>query len=247
MRYFLEISYNGKNFHGWQIQPNAVSVQEILNKSLSTVLRQKIITVGAGRTDTGVHAKQMFCHFDTEKVLDIQFIHKMNAILPLDILVKDIFRVKDNANSRFDAQSREYKYYITEYKDPFFQDFSYHFYRKLDLKKMNNACKILKKYKDFKCFSKSGTQISNYICDVKYAKWEKKGELIIFTVRADRFLRNMVRAIVGTMIDIGTNKIDLNDFEEIIRLKNRSNAGFSVPAKGLFLYEVKYPEYIKIE
>ena len=246
MRYFLELSYNGKNYHGWQIQPNAISIQETLNKCLSKILIQEIYVLGAGRTDTGVHSEQMFCHFDIEKEIHTNFLYKINRVLPKDIYIKDFFKVKNEVHSRFDAIKRSYKYVITQKKDPFLLDFSYHFTRKLDIVLMNKACKILKRNIDFKCFSKNKTQVNNFNCKITKAKWVKKGSTIVFYIEADRFLRNMVRAIVGTMLDIGERKISLLEFKEILKSKNRSEAGTSVTPKGLFLYKIEYPKNIKL-
>lgn len=241
-RYFIELSYNGTNFHGWQIQPNAVTIQEELNKALSTLLREDIETVGAGRTDSGVHAKFFVAHFDSDNLnIDANnVIHRLNKFLSNDIAINKIYKVVNTAHSRFDALSRTYKYYICKNKDPFNKDFCYYFPLKLDIEKINKACKILFKYTDFSCFSKLHTDTKTNNCKITVAECVENNKMIVFTITADRFLRNMVRAIVGTLIEVGQNKINLNDFSKIIESKNRSNAGKSVPAKGLFLENIKY-------
>lgn len=247
MRYFIELSYNGKGYHGWQNQPNAISVQQVLEEALSVLLRAKIEVVGAGRTDAGVHATQMFAHFDSEsEINNANLVYKLNAILPKDVAVQNIFRVKDDAHARFDAISRTYRYKISRVKNGFTYDFSYLHQLLLDVEKMNEASKILLQYRDFQCFSKSNTDVKTYYCNIKNAGWAQENNELIFTITADRFLRNMVRAIVGTMIDIGLGKIEVEDLHNIIASKNRSEAGFSVPAHGLYLEEITYPESIKL-
>ncbi|MCQ0110544.1 tRNA pseudouridine(38-40) synthase TruA [Zhouia amylolytica] len=245
MRYFLEFSYNGKNYHGWQIQPNGITVQEMLEKALSTLLRKEIRVIGAGRTDTGVHAKQMYAHFDVDEFLDVLVLQKkLNSFLPADIAVHDLFLVDDEAHTRFDAIERTYEYWITARKNPFLTDAAYYLKYDLDVEAMNDAAKLLFEFKDFQCFSKSNTDVKTYFCDVKEAYWKYDGEKLVFTVTADRFLRNMVRAIVGTLLDVGKGKISKDDVKKIIESKNRSKAGVSVPAHGLYLVKVKYPSSI---
>ncbi|SFS65409.1 tRNA pseudouridine38-40 synthase [Zhouia amylolytica] len=245
MRYFLEFSYNGKNYHGWQIQPNGITVQEMLEKALSTLLRKEIKMIGAGRTDTGVHAKQMYAHFDVDESLDVLVLQKkLNSFLPADIAVHDLFLVDDEAHTRFDAIERTYEYWITARKNPFLTDAAYYLKYDLDVEAMNGAAKLLFEFKDFQCFSKSNTDVKTYFCDVKEAYWKYDGEKLVFTVTADRFLRNMVRAIVGTLLDVGKGKISKDDVKKIIESKNRSKAGVSVPAHGLYLVKVKYPSSI---
>ncbi|TYA58195.1 tRNA pseudouridine(38-40) synthase TruA [Formosa maritima] len=247
MRYFLELSYNGKGYHGWQSQPNAISVQEVIEKSLSTLLNKPIAIVGAGRTDAGVHAKQMFAHFETDIAFEVEdLIYKLNSFLPKDIAVLDIFKVMPDAHARFDAISRAYLYRISLSKDVFNYDASYYLKQSLDVFKMKEASKILLEYKDFQCFSKSQTDVNTYNCDIVYADWHLIENELQFHIKADRFLRNMVRAIVGTLINIGLGKLDVEDLHSIIKSKNRSEAGFSVPAHGLYLIEVLYPNTIKI-
>lgn len=241
LRYFIELSYNGKNYHGWQIQPDAVSVQEKLNLAVSTILQQKIEVVGAGRTDTGVHASQMFAHFDVTKKLVGDIPHKLNSILPNDIVVYDVFLVDDEKHARFNAESRSYEYRIWLGRNPFLLDFSWQIHsQKLDIAKMNEAAKLLLEYENFQTFSKVKTEVYTFNCNVTEAYWKQTGELLTFYISANRFLRNMVRAIVGTLVDVGLHKISVEDFRQIIESKNRSNAGLSVPAKGLFLTKIKY-------
>ena len=208
MRYFLEFSYNGKSYHGWQNQPNAISVQEVMENALSILLRNKTDIVGAGRTDSGVHAKQMFAHFDVNIPVDRDdLLHKLNSFLPADISIYNIHEVNDKAHARFDAVSRTYEYWITQCKNPFLSDYSYCMKSPLDIKKMNEVSKILFEYDDFQCFSKSRTDVKTYICHIMEANWRSDNEKLVFTIKADRFLRNMVRAIVGTLIEVGTNKL----------------------------------------
>jgi len=241
LRYFIELSYNGKNYHGWQIQPDVISVQEKLNSALSTIFRQDIQVVGAGRTDTGVHASQMFAHFDVDKNLQGDFAFKLNSILPKDIVVYKVFLVDDEKHARFDAVSRSYEYKIWLGRNPFLLDFSWQIHsQKPDLKLMNEAAKLLTEYTDFQTFSKVKTEVYTFNCDVTEAFWEQRGEELTFYISANRFLRNMVRAIVGTLLDVGFGKISIDDFRNIIESKNRGNAGLSVPAKGLFLTQIKY-------
>lgn len=248
MRYFLELSYNGKAYHGWQNQPNAISVQEILEKALSTILKDNISIMGAGRTDAGVHASQMFAHFDFEsEIVSEDLVYKLNSFLPKDIAVSNIFKVKQEAHARFNAVSRTYHYKISTKKNVFDYDFAYEVQLPLNVEAMNEACKILSQYKDFQCFSKSNTDVKTYNCDVKEAKWIDNSNQLIFSITADRFLRNMVRAIVGTMVNIGLGKLQPKDLHDIIASKDRSKAGFSVPAHGLYLVEITYPEAIKLK
>jgi tRNA pseudouridine38-40 synthase len=249
-RYFIELSFNGANYHGWQIQKNAISVQEILNNCLSTILRQPTETTGCGRTDTGVHAKQFFAHFDTGEFMvhgswfmenNGSLLRSLNAILPDDIAVKNIYPVAAHAHARFDAILRTYEYHIHFNKDPFKQGYSWELRDIPDIGLMNQAAEILTGYTDFSCFSKSNTQVKTNNCKITSAKWEPLENGIVFRISADRFLRNMVRAIVGTLIMVGRKEIEPIDVRQIIESKNRSNAGTSVPACGLYLTEVLYP------
>jgi tRNA pseudouridine38-40 synthase len=241
LRYCIEFSYNGKNYFGYQIQPDAISVQAELEKALSTILREEIKTTGAGRTDTGVHARKMFSHFDTEKAEDGDLPRKLNSFLPPDISVKRIFKVKDDFHARFDATYRTYEYYISLEKNPFTQESAWqHWKRGLDINKMNEACAILFEYEDFTSFAKLKTDNKTNLCTIYKAEWEQKGSELKFTVSANRFLRNMVRAIVGTMVEIGLGKIQPEDLRKVIEDKHRNSAGTSAPAHGLYLVDVGY-------
>lgn len=245
MRYFLELSYNGKAYHGWQNQPNAISVQEVVEKALSTLLKVKTPIVGAGRTDAGVHAKQIFAHFDVDEVLVVKELqYKLNSFLPKDIAIHAIFRVKSDAHARFDAVSRSYLYRLALEKNVFNTDYAYFLKPKLNLEAMKAATQILFEYKDFQCFSKVNTDVKTYNCSIKQAQWHSVENELRFTITADRFLRNMVRAIVGTLINVGTGKLHVQDVHTIIQSKNRSKAGFSVPAHALYLTKVEYPKTI---
>ncbi|MEM1002738.1 MAG: tRNA pseudouridine(38-40) synthase TruA [Bacteroidota bacterium] len=245
MRYFLGLEFDGTNYHGWQNQPNALSVQEVLEKALSTLIGAEISIVGAGRTDAGVHAELMYAHFNCDGIIDLKNLHfRLNAFLPYDIAIKSIEPVNNDAHARFDATSRSYIYRIHNRKDVFLKDRSYYLHQDLNLAKMNEAGEILLRYSDFECFSKNNTDVKTFICDIKSAIWLQNEHLLEFRITADRFLRNMVRAIVGTMINIGCGKVDLNDLHEIIKSKNRTNAGYSVPAHGLYLTDVSYPKTI---
>ncbi len=247
MRYFIEIAYNGKNYFGWQRQPEQMSVQEVLEERLSTLLREEIKLTGAGRTDTGVHAKQLFAHFDSDKIENFDdFIFRMNSFLPKDISLKNIFKVKQDAHARFDAVEREYEYLISLEKDPFSQDFAFQINNKPDVDLMNQAAEMLLCHKDFQCFSRSKTDVKTYNCTIVKAHWEAKNNRLIFTIAADRFLRNMVRAIVGTLLDVGYGKTTLKDFKAILKSKSREEAGASAPAHGLYLTKVVYPNNIKL-
>lgn len=245
LRYFIEFAYKGTNYHGWQYQPNATSVQETLTKALCTILKSEIELVGAGRTDSGVHAKQMFAHFDYNLEIETTvLIYKINSFLPKDIAVLNFHRVADDAHARFDATKRTYEYHIHTKKDAFESDNSWYYQNDLNVEKMNEACKILFKYIDFECFSKVHTDVNTFNCTIVEANWTQIENHLVFTISADRFLRNMVRAIVGTMINIGLEKITLTDFITILESKDRKKAGFSVPARGLYLTKVAYP-YLK--
>ena len=246
MRFFIELAYNGTNYHGWQTQPNAKTVQAEVNKVLSTILNVNIEVIGAGRTDAGVHARQMFAHFDCDIDFGIRnLIFRLNSFLDSDIVILDIFKVKEKANSRFDAISRTYKYHIIRKKDPFIKT-AYLFQKDLDVEAMNKACQHMLGTHDFTSFSKSNTHTFTNNCNVMLASWEIVNNELIFTIKGNRFLRNMVRAIVGTLIDVGVGKIISDDLVEIIAARDRSRSGTSVPAEGLFLFEVKYPDQIKI-
>lgn len=243
-RYFIHLAYNGTNYHGWQIQPNARSVQEVIQKSLKTLLKTDIKLIGCGRTDTGVHARNFYAHFDFD-ILNIddleKLVYKLNQILPEDVFIYHIFRVEKNAHSRFDALSRTYKYYISNRKEIFMSDFVWQYHVHLDINKMNETSSLLKEYTDFTSFSKLHTDVKTNNCRISEAYWTKEANQIVFTISADRFLRNMVRSIVGTLIDVGKEKMTKNEFCNVIESKNRSAAGTSVPAKGLFLENIQYP------
>ncbi len=248
LRYFLEISYRGTPFKGWQVQPSADTVQQRINTALSTILQQDIIVTGSGRTDTGVHAHMQVAHFDTEIALSApEYLYRFNAVLPPDISINQLYPVQENAHARFHAVSRRYVYYIHQVKNPFLQGLSYFYHPTLDLDTMNQAASFLEKAgrRDYACFSKSGHSSQTYNCDILQAAWyvlEK--DRLVFTITADRFLRGMVRAIVGTLLEVGKHKISTDQFLQIIQSGDRSQAGRSVEACGLYLYEVKYPETI---
>ncbi len=244
MRYFIKLAYNGTHYHGWQYQPNAASVQETMNKAVSTLLNTEINLMGAGRTDTGVHAKEMFAHFDFETPLVIpNLIHKLNSYLPKDIVIYDIIPVHTQAHTRFDATKRTYEYHINTFKDAFLQEQSWYFHQKLDVDLMNEAAQILFQHTNFQCFSKVNTDVNTFDCTIFEAYWKQEKQSLVFTISANRFLRNMVRSIVGTLVNVGLHKITLTDFTSIIESKNRDKAGFSVPAHGLYLTKIEY-DYI---
>ena len=223
-----------------------MSIQEKIEEALSTILRVNLSIVGAGRTDAGVHAKQIFAHFDSVTKIDTnKLVHQLNAFLPDDIVIQHIFLVKKEAHARFDAISRSYIYQICLRRNPFELDTSWQIYKQeYDVEKMNTAAAILLEYTNFKCFSKSKTDVRTYNCSITEAKWHKEADMLKFTISADRFLRNMVRAIVGTLLEVGLGKKTIKDFSRIIESEDRSEAGLSVPAKGLFLVRVEYPKEI---
>ncbi len=246
MRYFIELSYNGKDYHGWQNQPNAISVQQFVEEALSTLLKRKVSVVGAGRTDAGVHALQLFAHFDEDTTIETKtFVYKLNAILPKTIVVNEVFKVKPEAHARFDALSRSYLYRIALKKNVFSYDYAHYVKPKLDLEAMKTATKILFEYTNFECFSKTKTNVKTFNCNIMKANWEINANELQFTITADRFLRNMVRAIVGTLLNVGTGKLKPEDLHDIIKSKNRGKAGTSVPGFALYLTKVTYPETIK--
>jgi tRNA pseudouridine38-40 synthase len=262
-RYFIELAFNGSHYHGWQIQENAHSVQAELNKGLSTLLKSAISTTGCGRTDTGVHARQFFAHFnadlsilkDSRKNLNYELTveatalsnlkHHLNRILPEAIAITKIFAVHDTAHARFDASARTYEYLIYQTKNPFLNSAAHFIHDRLDLDLMNQAAKLLFEHTDFSCFSKSRTQVLTNNCTILKATWKIGGELVIFEISANRFLRNMVRAIVGTLLEVGRHQITLEEFVQVIEGKKRGEAGVSVPACGLYLTKVTYPFFIK--
>jgi tRNA pseudouridine38-40 synthase len=244
-RYFIELAYDGTNYHGWQVQENAISVQELLNKALATILREPAETIGCGRTDTGVHARQLYAHFDSRLLVNskqslVKVVDSLNAILPETIAVKRIISVHTDAHARFDAISRSYEYHVHFEKDPFKINKSWQLRDKPDIALMNAAAKIIMEHTDFSCFSKSNTQTFTNNCKISRAEWVYSKNCLVFHISADRFLRNMVRAIVGTLMLVGKKEIEPEELRTIIESKNRSNAGVSVPACGLYLTEVKY-------
>lgn len=244
-RYFILFSFDGGSYNGWQVQSNTTkTVQEVINNSLSIVLQEKILTVGAGRTDKGVHSSYFVAHFDLEQEIKNKeiIIYRLNSILPNDIAVFDILKVDSTMHARFSAIKRTYKYYITSKKDVFNYNYRHYFRRHLDIEKMNYAAKTLLEYDDFTSFAKLGGDSKTNICNIFEAYWEEQDELKIFTITADRFLRGMVRALVGTILLVGENKINLDDFRKIIEAKNRASAGANMPAKALFLCKIEYPE-----
>jgi tRNA pseudouridine38-40 synthase len=245
-RYFIYLAYNGMNYCGWQNQPNGISVQQKIEEALHVILRKPLAITGAGRTDAGVHARRMVAHFDwEEEIADLFFLtEKLNILLPPDIAVKEILPVLPEAHARFDALSRTYKYYICTKKNPFTFPFCYRISSPPDFGKMNEAAAILREYIDFTSFSKSHTDVKTFNCKIMQAEWTQEENGWVFTIQADRFLRNMVRAIVGTLLEVGREKLSLDGFRQVIESKNRENAGMSVPAKALFLTDIVYPQSI---
>ena len=250
MRYFIDIAYDGTAYHGWQRQPQSITVQEELEKALTTLLRSEIAVTGAGRTDAGVHAKQLWVHFDYENLLtpDEQqhLVFRLNRFLPKAIAVKTMTPAAAEAHARFDAIERSYSYFIHQQKNPFLVNQSYFFEAEVDLELMNEAAKLLLGRQDFKCFSRSNTDVKTYLCDIREAFWSREEDRLVFRITADRFLRNMVRAVVGTLLDVGLKKTSVNELKDIIAGGERSEAGASAPAHGLYLTAVRYPEEIFI-
>ena len=247
MRCFLDISYDGRDFHGWQSQKNAYSVQQAIEEALEQLLQQKVSITGSGRTDTGVHALQQIVHLDMDGERDLdKFVFQLNAVLPRSIAVKTAKKVKPEAHARFDAISRRYHYYIHRHKDPFKEDRSYYFHRTLNLDAIRSTCQLLLETKDFESFSRVQTEVNHFLCDLHACTWEVNEKGYVFTIKANRFLRGMVRAIVGTLLDVGLSKLSLADFALIVGSKDRRAAGAAAPAHGLYLSEVTYPEDIYI-
>ena len=246
-RYFIQLAYSGTNYHGWQIQPNAKTVQEELNKAISLLSREAVNLVGAGRTDTGVHASFFVAHFELKNKLvnTDKFCFKLNSFLPGDIRVDQIFDVKNDMHARFSAISRTYHYYFTNKKEPFNNDFTAFIPFELNIEKMNEAANILFEYTDFTSFSKLHTDVKTNNCKIMKAEWRAEEGRIVFEIKADRFLRNMVRAIVGTMVEVGRGKLTVVEFQKIIESKDRSKAGASAKAQGLFLTNIEYPKPIQ--
>lgn len=245
MRYFIRLSYDGTRYHGWQIQPHSTSVQETLQTALSTLLRRPVDITGAGRTDTGVHARMMVAHFDIEELPlpEDQLTYKLNRLLPHDIAVQHVWPVGDELHARFSAYSRTYHYFLHVGKQPFLRHYSWQMFTDLDFDTMNAAAARMMQYTDFTSFSKLNTDQKTNICHITEARWEEVGpNQWRFTVTANRFLRNMVRAIVGTLVEVGRGRMTLDEFCQVIERKDRCSAGESVPAHGLFLVDIKYPE-----
>ncbi len=240
----MDISYKGTHFNGWQIQPNGVTVQEEIEKALSTILKTVTTIVGSGRTDTGVHAAQQIAHFDAEGIDPEKLALKLNSFLNEDISINAIIPIKNDVNARFEATSRTYHYHLHQTKDPFKKGLSYYFRPEMDIDKINQACEIIKGWQNFECFSKVHTEVNHFNCDVYEARWVEEDSNHLFVITANRFLRGMVRAIVGTLIDVGLNKTSLEELKKILESNDRSRAGRAVPAEGLYLQEVKYPENI---
>jgi tRNA pseudouridine38-40 synthase len=246
-RYFLELAFKGTHYHGWQVQQNAHTVQAELEKALTILLGRETAVTGSGRTDTGVHATQQFAHFDsTQKLEKVDFVKKMNGILPSDIACFDLKRVDIEAHTRFDAIWRSYLYRVCLRKDPFETESAWLLYRKPDISLMNEASKLLLEHQDFQCFSKVHTEVNHFRCKIKTAGWEQNGPHLSFHITANRFLRGMVRAIVGTLIEVGYEKISVGDFQRILESKDRKSAKSSAPAKGLYLCQITYPDRLFI-
>jgi len=245
-RYFLYFSYKGTAYHGWQIQPNGISVQEVLTKAMCIILRKETELTGAGRTDTGVHAKLMVAHFDYEGDFPSEFdlATKLNSFLPNDIAVHKIVEVKPDAHARFDAMARKYEYHVVLHKSVFRNELSARLRDNLNFEAMNIAASTLKDFSDFTSFSKLHTDVKTNNCSISIAEWKQIEDEWVFTIQADRFLRNMVRAIVGTLLEVGRGKMSLDDFKAVIEMKDRCKAGVSVPAHGLYLVDIHYPDSI---
>ena len=243
-RFCLHLCYNGTNYCGWQTQPNVASVQQTIEAALSTLLRQKIAILGCGRTDTGVHASDFYAHFDVPAPIDApQLAFKLNSFLPPDIRIYDILAVRDNFHARFDATARTYQYHVSNVRLPFQQGLYYRIYFAPDIDLMNQGAAILMEYDDFTSFAKLHTQVKTNICHLYQAHWDRVGEEWVFTIQANRFLRNMVRAISGTLLDVGRGALSLDGLRAIIEKKDRNAAGTSVPPGGLFLTNVAYPDF----
>ena len=257
MRFFITFSYNGTRYCGWQRQPNGIAVQEELEKALTTILRTPIELTGAGRTDAGVHALNMVAHFDIADDTTVdhrpltvdskRLINNLNSLLPYDIAVKKVERVTDEAHARFDALSRKYEYHIITHKNPFLKEQACRIHFPLNIELMNEAAKVLFEYEDFTSFSKLHTDVKTNNCTIMEAYWQQRGEELVFTIKANRFLRNMVRAIVGTLMEVGRERMTIDGFRQVIEAKNRCSAGHSVPACGLYFIEAEYPETINIQ
>lgn len=248
MKFFFEIAYHGKNYAGWQNQANAIGIQSVIENALSQMFRTEIKIIGSGRTDTGVHCEQQFFHCELEKEIEYEsLIQKLNSFLPRDIVVKNIRKVKPDANARFDAIERTYNYRITRKKNPFLEGLAWHFFKPIDAQTMNNAAALLLGEHDFECFSKVNTDVNHFLCNIKKAEWKLEGQKLEFTITANRFLRGMVRSIVGTLLDVGTGKTSIKEFQAILQSRDRKRAGANVPPQGLYLTKVKYPARIFVK
>ena len=245
MRYFIDISYHGKSYFGFQRQPDAITVQEVLEDALAVYFQGPKTIFGAGRTDTGVHAKQLIAHFDSDDTLDRdRFLYKLNKLLPDSVSINDVYQVNADAHARFDASVREYEYVVTTIKNPFLADGALYVIKPLDVDAMNKASEILLECTDFECFSKVQTEVKTFNCKVEKAEWSLRDGQLVFTIKADRFLRNMVRAIVGTLLEVGLHKRTVESIHDILLSKDRSEAGKSVAAQGLYLTTVGYPDFV---
>jgi tRNA pseudouridine38-40 synthase len=248
MRYFFEIAYKGTNYKGWQTQHNAITVQEVVEDGLAKLTGEKIEIIGSGRTDTGVHCEQQFFHADiTKEIVLKDFQHRLNVLLPKDISIQSIRKVKPEASARFDAFSRTYHYRITLRKNPLLEGLALHYFKSADVPTMNKAAALLLGEHDFQSFSKVKTNVNHFLCDITKAEWKQKDDQLEFVITANRFLRGMVRAIVGTLLDVGAGKMTVKDFQTIINSKDRRKAGQNVPPEGLYLTKVKYPSSIFIK
>lgn len=245
MRYFFEISYKGTLYHGWQIQKNAITIQQVVEEGLKLILQEELGITGSGRTDTGVHCRQQFFHVDLQQKFEKDWLlHRINSFLPDDIAIKNIYPVKDDAHARFDAFSRSYEYVIARKKDPFTIETTYLYTKYLNISTMNEAASLLIGKQNFESFSKVKTDVSNFTCDIQNVQWVENGSELIFYITANRFLRGMVRAIVGTLLEIGKENISVTDFKKIIIARDRRKAGAAAPPQGLFLTKVLYPQDI---
>ncbi|MFT3933155.1 MAG: tRNA pseudouridine(38-40) synthase TruA [Chitinophagaceae bacterium] len=242
-RYFLELMYKGTEYSGFQVQKNVpTTVQEAVEKAFVVLQKQTVVLTGSSRTDAGVHARQNFFHFDFDGLLNEHFRYKINAILPKDIVIKNVYAVPADAHCRFDAIARSYKYYIYRSKNPFLADRAYFFPYVLDLEKMQQAAEVIKGYSDFTSFSKRNTQVKTFLCSIAESEWKQEDDMLVYCVKANRFLRGMVRGLTGTMLQVGRNKISIEQFKQAVEAKDCSKADFAVPGHGLFLEEVIYPE-----
>lgn len=245
MRYLFEIAYNGANYNGWQTQHNGLAVQTVVEEVMSKIFRCTVAITGSGRTDAGVHCEQQFFHTDLPEIVDKQqMLLRLNSFLPRDIVLRSVLEVNADVSARYDAIERSYRYQITRVKNPFLLGLSWHYFKALDVGNMNDAAAFILGEQDFECFSKVKTNVNHFLCDIKQAGWTEQGDDLIFKITANRFLRGMVRAIVGTLLDVGTGKITREEFIAIVHSKDRKKAGANVPAYGLYLEKVKYPSGI---